>query len=66
MPEEEGFARQFALLHEAIMGGGPLPVTVEDARRSIELAAALYHSAATATDVPLPLATDHPTYRGWL
>ncbi len=66
VPEEEGFARQFALLHEAIMGGGPLPVTVEDARRSIELAAALYHSAATATDVPLPLATDHPTYRGWL
>jgi predicted dehydrogenase len=64
--EEEGFARQFALLHAALATGGPLPVTVEDARRSIELAAALYHSAATATDVPLPLAPDHPTYRGWL
>jgi predicted dehydrogenase len=64
-PEEEGFARQFALLHEALETSGPLPVTIEDARRSIELAAALYHSAATGTDVELPLAPDHPTYRGW-
>jgi predicted dehydrogenase len=66
LPEEEGFARHFALLHAAIASGGPLPVTVEDSRRSIELAAALYHSAATATDVALPLGRDHPTYHGWL
>lgn len=66
LPEEEGFARQFALLHAAIASGGPLPVTVEDSRRSIELASALYHSAATATDVALPLGRDHPTYHGWL
>ena len=65
-PQEEGFTRQFALLHEALETGGPLPVAIEDARRSIELAAALYHSAATGTDVELPLGPDHPTYRGWL
>jgi predicted dehydrogenase len=66
VPEEEGFARQFALLHAALASGAPLPVTVEDSRRSIELAAALYHSAATGTDVALPLAADHPTDYGWL
>jgi predicted dehydrogenase len=64
-PREEGLARQFALLHEALETGGPLPVTLKDARRSIELAAALYHSAATGSDVELPLAPDHPAYRGW-
>ena len=65
-PQEEGFTRQFALFHEALETGGPLPVTTDDARRSIELAAALYHSAATGTGVELPLGPDHPTYRGWL
>jgi predicted dehydrogenase len=65
-PQEEGFARQFALFHEALETGGPLPVTTEDARRSIGLAAAFYHSAATGTEVALPLGPDHSTYRGWL
>jgi predicted dehydrogenase len=65
-PQEEGFARQFALFHEALETGGPLPVAIADARRSIELAAAFYHSAATGTDAELPLGSDHPTYRGWL
>jgi predicted dehydrogenase len=65
-PQEEGFARQFALFHAALETGGPLPVTIENARRSIELASALYHSATTGADVALPLGPDHPTYRGWL
>jgi predicted dehydrogenase len=65
-PQEEGFARQFALFHEALETGGALPVTIDDARRSIGLAAAFYHSAATGTSVELPLGPDHPTYRGWL
>jgi predicted dehydrogenase len=64
-PQEEGCARQFALLHAALETGGPLPVAVDDARRSIELASALYHAAATGTDVELPLGPDHPTYCGW-
>jgi predicted dehydrogenase len=64
-PQEEGFGRQFALLHEALETGGPLPVTIADARRSIELASALYHAAATGAEVALPLGREHPTYRGW-
>ena len=39
---------------------------MEDARRSIELAAAIYHSVATGADAALPLGEDHPAYRGWL
>ena len=65
-PAEEGFARQFALLHAALTQDRPLPVTVADARRSIELASALYHSAATGIDVVLPLPAEHPAYYGWL
>ncbi|HET6466742.1 MAG TPA: hypothetical protein VFG43_00030, partial [Geminicoccaceae bacterium] len=64
-PGPEGFAGLFAALHEALTTGGPPPVTIDDARRSIELAAAIYHSAATGADVALPLGNDHPTYRGW-
>jgi predicted dehydrogenase len=65
-PQEEGFARQFALFHGALETGGLLPVEFADARRSIELAAAMYHSAATGAAVELPLGPDHPAYGGWL
>jgi predicted dehydrogenase len=64
-PQQEGFARQFALFHEALETGGPLPVAVAHARRSIELASALYHSAATGAAIELPLGPDHPAYGGW-
>jgi predicted dehydrogenase len=66
VPHEEGFARLFALLHNALEGSGRLPVTVADARASLELVTAIYHSAATDTTVELPLARDHPGYHGWL
>ena len=42
-----------------------LPVTLADARRSLELVTALYHSAATDTIVTLPIGPDHPKYHGW-
>jgi predicted dehydrogenase len=51
--------------HAALAGGGALPVTLADARRSLELATALYYSAATGTLVSLPIGADHPYYRGW-
>ena len=44
----------------------PLPVTLADARRSIELLTAAYYSATTGEPVALPLAPDHPFYAGWL
>jgi predicted dehydrogenase len=51
--------------HEALTTGGALPVTLSDARRSIELVTALYHSAAIASLVHLPIPRDHPAYNGW-
>ena len=56
---------QFAAYHAALTSGAALPVTLADARSSLELAAALYHSAMTGTAVTLPIAADHPTYKGW-
>ena len=49
----------------ALARGGELPVTLADARRSLELVTALYYSAATGTLVSLPIGAAHPYYRGW-
>jgi predicted dehydrogenase len=51
--------------HTALTTSGALPVTLADARRSLELVTALYHSAATGTAVHLPIASEHPRYNGW-
>jgi len=40
-------------------------MNLTDARQSLELATALYHSAATGAAVELPIAPDHPSYAGW-
>jgi predicted dehydrogenase len=56
---------QFGAYHAALTTGGPLPVTLADARSSLELVTALYHSAATGTAVSLPIAPDQPSYNGW-
>lgn len=62
----ERFVGQFYRLHEALAGGADLPVTLSDARRSIELVTAIYHSSLTGGPVALPLKPDHPFYAGWL
>ena len=41
-------------------------MTLEDARRSVELLTAAYYSAMTGEAVALPLAAEHPFYGGWL
>jgi predicted dehydrogenase len=51
--------------HEALETGGALPVSLDDARRSLELITALYHSAERGEAVALPLGADHPKYHGW-
>jgi predicted dehydrogenase len=63
-PRLEGFAGQFTRYHEAMMGGGDLPVTLLDSRRAIELVTAIYRSASTNSPVDLPLARDE-WYNGW-
>jgi predicted dehydrogenase len=56
---------QFAAYHAALMTGAPLPVTLADARASLELATALYYSAATRAAVTLPITADNSAYNGW-
>ena len=62
---KEGFDGQLALLHTALQTGGPPPVTVAEARQSLELVTAIYHSARTGTRVELPITQGHPAYQGW-
>lgn len=64
-PVHPRFRGQLESYHAALVSGGPLPVTLADARRSLELITALYHSAATRDPVTLPLAPAHPRYAGW-
>jgi predicted dehydrogenase len=59
------FEGLFGAYHDALASGGPLPITLADARQSLELVTALYHSAATGTAVSLPIGMDHPKYNGW-
>ncbi|MEF2072625.1 Gfo/Idh/MocA family protein [Consotaella aegiceratis] len=64
-PVGRRYLGQMDALHDALCGRSPLPVTTQDARHSLELVTACYHSAATGLDVALPLASDHPKYRDW-
>jgi predicted dehydrogenase len=59
-------AGQFLRLHKALSEGGPLPVSIADARPSLELLTAAYHSARSGKAVQLPIGRDHPLYAGWL
>jgi predicted dehydrogenase len=60
-----GFVGQYAAFHAALLSGGPLPVTLADARSSLELVTAIYHSSRTEALVSLPIGRDHPLYDGW-
>ena len=64
-PRPERFVGQFLRLHEALVGGAPLPVTIDDAGRSIELLSAAYYSVLTGAAVELPIPPAHPFYGGW-
>lgn len=64
-PGPQGFVGYFATLHAALTGGGPLPVTIADARAALELVTALYTSARTGSSVMLPLERDAMLYDGW-
>jgi predicted dehydrogenase len=66
VPLPEGYAGQFLRLYRALGAGAAPPVTLADARASIELATALYASARSGAPVALPLGPEHPLYGGWL
>jgi predicted dehydrogenase len=59
------FAGQFAAFHTALTNGTTLPVTLAEARQSLELVTALYHSAETGLPVRLPIGAEHPKYASW-
>jgi predicted dehydrogenase len=65
VPQPEGFGGQFSRFYYAIQSGAELPVTVSDARASIELLTAIYASARTLQTVDLPIGPAHPLYAGW-
>jgi predicted dehydrogenase len=65
-PLPEHYAGQFYRFYDSVRQGGEPPVTLADARLSIELITAMYYSSATARSVSLPLGTDHAGYSSWL
>lgn len=65
-PLQQGYTGQFDAFFDTLESGNEPPVTLSDARRSLELVTAIYHSARTGTTQPLPINSDHPDYRSWL
>jgi predicted dehydrogenase len=65
VPLPEGFEGQFYRFYQALQHQTELPVTLADARDSLELITAIYHSAETRQVVDLPITEDHPKYTGW-
>lgn len=64
-PDLESFEGQFARIHASLTRGTPTPVTLADARASLELITAIYHSGEVGAAVALPIAKDHPKYASW-
>ncbi|HEV7718555.1 MAG TPA: Gfo/Idh/MocA family oxidoreductase, partial [Arsenicitalea sp.] len=60
------YQTQMARYHDALTGGGAMPVTTADSRQSLEIVTAFYHSSETRTEVQLPIGREHPKYKSWL
>jgi predicted dehydrogenase len=65
VPLPEDFEGQFYRFYQALQNNTALPVTLTDARASLEMITAIYHSAQTGRVVQLPIGKDHPRYNGW-
>ncbi|HMQ51823.1 MAG TPA: Gfo/Idh/MocA family oxidoreductase [Anaerolineae bacterium] len=64
-PLPERFPGQFYRFYQALRHNTALPVTLADARASLELVTALYTSAETGRSVELPITAEHPKYASW-
>jgi predicted dehydrogenase len=60
------FAGQFSDFADALHTGRDFAVTLQDARRSLELITAMFHAAETGETVALPIGADHPRHDGWV
>ncbi len=65
-PQPEGYAGQFFRFHRAVERSTELPVTLADARASLELITAMYYSAEIGKPVDLPISTAHPRFASWV
>jgi len=66
VPGREGFAGFLEAVHRALQQGHEQPVTLADARASLELVTAIYDAAETGRAVTLPLLAGHPRHGGWV
>lgn len=64
-PGPDSWPGQIRRLADALDAGRPRPVTLDDARASLELVTACYRSAATGERIELPVLDDDPFYGGW-
>lgn len=64
-PPATGLKAQFLGFHQAVISRDALPLTLQEARQSIELLTAIYASARAKQAVSLPIGKDHPDYDGW-
>jgi len=65
-PRDESFKGIFTGFYESLTTQTPFPLTLDDARQSIELLTAFFLSASTNAPVDLPIPPDHPYYGGWV
>jgi predicted dehydrogenase len=61
-PLPEGYAGQFYRFQQALRDGTELPVTLMDARATLEVIAGTYYSSQTGAPVLLPIGPGHPKY----
>jgi predicted dehydrogenase len=66
VPQPEGFTGQFSRFCTALARGTEIPVTLADARTSLELVTAIYASSEEGKPVDLPITTTHSHYHNWL
>ena len=59
------YTGQFQGFVDALASGGPPPVTLADARASLELVTAWYHSERTGSVERFPLPVEHPARSSW-
>jgi predicted dehydrogenase len=64
-PVREGLVGQLAAFHAAVCDEERLPVTMSDARLTVEWMTALYRAAAIGKAVSLPVRPGDPMYSGW-
>jgi hypothetical protein len=61
----EGYKAFFSRAHDVLLEGGDPPISLFDARDTLEIVTAAYYSAYTGKKVELPITEDHPFYKGW-